>query len=96
MWRAFFLAFGISLFLLGAECVVIEKAILDPGGEAKAATGDENVAPPTAATGIDEPSKKKKNAKIRAITPPDWAPWSLMSAGAVVFLYSFTLPGRKQ
>jgi hypothetical protein len=30
----------------------------------------------------------------RTITPPDWAPWSLMGAGAVVVLYSFTIPKR--
>jgi hypothetical protein len=28
------------------------------------------------------------------IAPPDWAPWSLLSAGAVVMLYSFTIPRR--
>jgi hypothetical protein len=28
------------------------------------------------------------------IVPPDWAPWSLMGAGAVVMLYSFTIPQR--
>lgn len=27
----------------------------------------------------------------RDVTPPDWAPWSLLSAGAVVVLYSLTL-----
>ena len=26
--------------------------------------------------------------------PPDWAPWSLMGAGAVVVLYSFSIPRR--
>jgi hypothetical protein len=30
----------------------------------------------------------------REIVPPDWAPWSLMGAGAVVMLYSFTIPQR--
>ncbi|HEX3599816.1 MAG TPA: hypothetical protein VHU84_06705 [Lacipirellulaceae bacterium] len=30
----------------------------------------------------------------REIVPPDWAPWSLLGAGAVVLLYSFTLPQR--
>jgi hypothetical protein len=30
----------------------------------------------------------------KTITPPDWAPWSLMGAGAVVVLYSFTIPKR--
>jgi hypothetical protein len=28
------------------------------------------------------------------IVPPEWAPWSLLSAGAVVILYSFTIPKR--
>jgi len=31
-------------------------------------------------------------APNRVFTPPDWAPWSLMSTGAVVSLYCFTLP----
>jgi hypothetical protein len=30
----------------------------------------------------------------KEVTPPEWAPWSLMSLGAVTLLYSFTLPGR--
>lgn len=30
----------------------------------------------------------------REITPPEWAPWSLLSAGAVTMLYSFTVPNR--
>jgi len=30
----------------------------------------------------------------RDVIPPDWAPWSLLGGGAVVLLYSFTLPQR--
>ena len=30
----------------------------------------------------------------REIVPPDWAPWSLLAGGAVVSLYSFTLPQK--
>lgn len=30
----------------------------------------------------------------RDIKPPEWAPWSLLSAGAVTMLYSFTIPQR--
>lgn len=33
-------------------------------------------------------------APARVVAPPDWAPWSLLSAGAVVVIYSFTLPAR--
>lgn len=30
----------------------------------------------------------------REVTPPEWAPWSLLSAGTVVILYSVTLPQK--
>jgi len=30
----------------------------------------------------------------RDFIPPDWAPWSLMSTGAVTMLYSVTIPKR--
>jgi len=30
----------------------------------------------------------------REIVPPEWAPWSLISVGAVVILYSFTIPRK--
>jgi hypothetical protein len=35
-----------------------------------------------------------KAAVQREIDPPDWAPWSMLAGGAVVVLYSFTLPRR--
>jgi hypothetical protein len=28
------------------------------------------------------------------LVPAEWAPWSLLSAGTVVILYSFTLPQK--
>ncbi len=30
------------------------------------------------------------------VVPPDWAPWSLMGGGAIVLLYSFSIPRRNQ
>lgn len=42
--------------------------------------------------------KRPENAdaafQTRVLSPPDWAPWSLMGAGTVVVLYSFSLPRR--
>lgn len=66
MWRAFFLAVGIYACILGAECLLIDKAVLAP----REGTGREE------------------------LVPPDWVSWSLLSAGAVTILYSFTLPQR--
>ena len=33
-------------------------------------------------------------AAQKEFVPPEWAPWSLMASGAVVVLYSFTIPKR--
>jgi hypothetical protein len=33
-------------------------------------------------------------AAAREIVPTDWAPWSMIGGGAVVVLYSFTIPQR--
>jgi hypothetical protein len=32
--------------------------------------------------------------KNKEVSPPAWAPWSLLSLGAVTLLYSFTIPKR--
>jgi hypothetical protein len=42
----------------------------------------------------NRPNAAGKAATQRVISPPEWAPWSLMSAGTVVMLYSFTIPAR--
>jgi hypothetical protein len=39
-------------------------------------------------------SREVATAQVSEFNPPDWAPWSLLSGGAVVILYSFTLPRR--
>jgi hypothetical protein len=69
MWRAFFLAIGVTLAVVGAECLVIDSATLVTGA---AAAGQQYTQ--------------------RVVRPPEWAPWSFLAAGAVVMLYSFTIP----
>ncbi len=81
MWRAFFLAIGVYLVLLGAQCLAVEKFVLK---------AREPVAPKTDLFGNPQPQLGPR----RVIDPPDWAPWSFMSTGAVVCLYSFTIPSR--
>ena len=77
MWRALFLAIGISLCFLGAETLVVDRAILASPADDDRATSElyDDYAPST---------------PRRAIVPPDWAPWSLLSAGVVVTLYAMT------
>jgi len=80
MWRSFFLAVGIFLMILGAECLGVKKMNLRI-----------REAPPPPTSPFD--TEKKVGAQ-KQIVPPNWAPWSLLSSGAVVCLYSFTIPGR--
>ena len=80
MWRAMFLAIGLYLFLAGLQCLGVASATL--------VFRD----PPPKATSFFEEAPKVGPKK--SLTPPPWAPWSLMSTGAIVCLYSFTLPKR--
>lgn len=34
-------------------------------------------------------------APARDVTPPDWAPWSLLASGTIIVLYSVTLMRAK-
>lgn len=54
---------------------------------------DKAILPPSSehsATGLLEFG----STKLREVSPAEWAPWSLLSAGAVVILYTFTLPQK--
>ena len=82
MWRAFFLAIWLSLVILGAEFMAVEQVEL-------------HKAPPEGSA-INTLANMTSMEAINATTlvPPEWAPWLLFSAGAVVMLYSFTIPKR--
>lgn len=83
MWRAFFLAIGISLVIIGAQCLVIDRVVLASS------------APPEVKQNVGLFSSQHSSSMGgRELTPPDWAPWSLMASGAVVIIYSFTVPKR--
>jgi hypothetical protein len=81
MWRSFFLASGVYCCLLGAQSLAVDKAVLS------------NKEPPgQRVMNVNFPGSSLTRNK--EFTPPAWAPWSLMSLGAVTLLYSFTLPKR--
>jgi hypothetical protein len=81
MWRAFFLAVGISLCILGAECLAVERFEMAPEQYmADAATPATLFGSPPGSMGAG-----------RDIEPPEWAPWSFLSAGAVIILYALTI-----
>ena len=80
MWRSFFLAAGVYCCLLGAQSLTVDKAVLSSKEPAPARLMNMNFG--------------GSMVRNREITPPPWAPWSLMSLGAVTLLYSFTIPKR--
>ena len=80
MWRAFFLAIGVFLIILGVESLGVARVLLKIREE-----------PPAAVWPFDTQVKTGPNKQV---VPPPWAPWTLMSTGAIVCLYSFTLPRR--
>jgi hypothetical protein len=80
MWRSLFLAIGVFLIILGAQCLGVAQFTLKIRDEPAAST---NLFDSTPSLGAQ-----------KQVAPPPWAPWSLMSTGAVVCLYSFTIPKR--
>jgi hypothetical protein len=32
--------------------------------------------------------------QVREVVPPDWVPWTLLTAGIIVVVYSFDIPNR--
>ena len=79
MWRAFFLGIGVYLMIAGAQCLAVDRVFWRAAAE-------------PAPTVI--PFQKVVAQKPKDFPPAPWVPWSLLSTGAVVCLYSFTIPKR--
>ena len=77
MLRSFFLAIGISLVILGGECLVVDKAVLAVPIQMKSES--------------TFPGSLINTNNKQILTPPEWAPWGLLSVGAVVSLYALTV-----
>ncbi len=78
MWRAFFLGIGVYLMIAGAECLAVERVVWRASAD-----------PAPSAVPFIKQAPKPKDA-----SPEPWLPWCLLSTGAVVCLYSFTIPKR--
>ena len=95
MWRAFFLAVGINLCIMGAQCLVVEKIVLADHQNVKSES-----AQPTNSlykqVGYQATGGQLKNGRpeSRIYEPKSWIPWSLLASGAIVILYTHSLPKR--
>ncbi|MEX2176348.1 MAG: hypothetical protein WD872_18440 [Pirellulaceae bacterium] len=79
MWRAFFLACGISSCILGAQCLAVDSFVM-AGEHPPAENAPATLFGAVPAVVVD-----------RHTEPAEWAPWTFLSTGAVVILYSLTL-----
>lgn len=80
MWRSFFLAIGAMMMIIGVEAMLIDSATVYAAAESSAAQFIDPSAPPAIIT--------------KQIRPGEWTPWVILSFGAIVVLYAFTLPQR--
>lgn len=80
MWRSIFIALGIMAIIVGFESLVIESANFYSARGTDASSFANPLTTPAAGT--------------RQWQPQDWFPWTILSAGAIVIIYAFTLPRR--
>jgi hypothetical protein len=78
MWRAFFFALGAFAVLLGAQFLAVDKLVMARQEQAS-----------TQVMGMTMPGTS--TLRNKEVVPSEWAPWSLLSFGAVTLLYSFTI-----
>jgi hypothetical protein len=75
MWRMLFLAIGLASLVLGGELLAIDQATITiPAKKAH------------------EPGSLMETVHAsthsREFVPPEWAPWALLSAGAITVMYT--------
>ena len=78
MWRAFFLGIGLYLMIAGRSAW---RWTVSSGGRRRTRAGDDALS-------------RNRLPEAERFPPAPWVPWSLLSTGAVVCLYSFTIPKR--
>ncbi|MCR9116363.1 MAG: hypothetical protein NXI22_05340 [bacterium] len=86
MWRAVWIALGIAMFLFGAEFLLVERLVF--AGPMTTVSEEKEASQPFG-FGLNEIAK----AEPKDWNPPEWLPWTAMSVGAIVVLYSVTLSG---
>ena len=82
MWRTFFLSIGIALAIFGGEFLVVEKAIWDKPAE-------NSDIQQVAGYLMDEEDEDKASKEFH---PEPWIPWAMISSGAVIILYTMSVP----
>ena len=80
MWRTLFMAFGVFVFLLGAQCLVVDKFVM------------KSRVPAVQTNWLGQ--TEKGQGPQREFVPSEWAPWSFMSGGSVLWLYAVAISNK--
>lgn len=95
MWRALFLALGITLILVGGQLFFVEqleiKRVRTPKPDAVAGQNPDTL---FRQASYNEPAQTQPPNTF-LVRPKDWMPWSLLAIGTIVVIYTFTIPGRQ-
>jgi hypothetical protein len=76
------MAIGITLCIFGVECLFIDETVL-----AKSIGSP----PPAASASVGGGGGGQRQIKTQ-----EWMPWSFLGSGAVIILYTITIPRRFQ
>ena len=102
MWRSIFLAVGITLILLGGQLFFVEQLeIKRVRNQAKPQATNNQVVNFNNNNNFGSPFQNVSTPavvqpKTILYTPKDWMPWSLLAVGAIVVIYTFTIPRRSR
>lgn len=93
MWRALFLALGGTLLVMGIESMVLDHAVLatDSGF---IQSPQPRLEPVLDEWGI-EIDRREVTPEPRVVSPPEWAPWSMLSTGIIMLFYGFARKTRR-
>ncbi len=92
MWRATLMALGLSMVVLGGEAMVVDRVVLADQSSDSTPTLPLDANSPYLSYGQLDTYSGAYSGSKRIFVPPDWSPWGLLSAGALTFLYSSSLP----
>ncbi len=85
------MAVGITLVMLGIECFMFDQV------EVTRLRGNQNQSTINA-NSLFRPASYQTvsmGAQTVNVTVREWMPWSLMAVGAIVLIYTFTIPRRR-
>lgn len=95
MWRPLFLALGAGLLMLGIESLVLDHAVVAQDSLLGSRFHEERVEVVRDEYGFEVGQRTVKVPVTKTISAPEWAPWSMMSSGAVILLYALAAGGSR-